>query len=128
MAKFLWLEKAEILAIHYQQLREHGGGYGLRDEGLLESALARPQNAFSYGETDLHTLAMLYCSGICRNHPFVDGNKRTAWIATRLFLLMHGYEVFDDDYTNTIQMLKFAAGDVTDKAMADWLRANTEKI
>lgn len=122
---FHWLEKREILAFHFLQLREHGGGFGVRDEGLLIFALARPKNAFAYGTTDIHTLAMLYCSGISRNHPFVDGNKRTAYVAMFTFLARHGYEFNGDLIDSTTQMLRFAAGDVSDEAMADWLRRNT---
>jgi len=125
MSEFLWLSQQEILAFHLLQLREHGGGFGLRDEGLLDSALARPENAYAYGNSDIHHLAMLYCSGICRNHPFVDGNKRTAYVAMLTFLARHKYEFNGDLIDAAMQMLQFAAGQVTDDQMTDWLRINT---
>ncbi len=126
MAKFQWLAKHEVLSFHLMQLREHGGGFGVRDEGLLDSALARPQNAYAYGNEDVHHLAMLYCSGISRNHAFVDGNKRTAYVCMFTFLARHGYEFSGDLVDSTTQMLRFAAGDVSDDAMAQWLRENTQ--
>lgn len=122
---YSWLEKREILAFHFLQLREHGGGFGVRDEGLLDSALARLQNAYAYGTTDVHALATLYCSGISRNHPFVDGNTRTAYVAMFSFLARHGYEFSGDLIDSTTQMLRFAAGEVSDDAMTVWLRRNT---
>lgn len=128
MRQFFWLEKREILAFHLLQLREHGGGFGVRDEGLLDSALARPQNAYAYGNNDPHDLAMLYCSGISRNHPFVDGNKRAAYVAMFIFLARHGYEFSGDLVDAATQMLSFAAGEVSDEAMAAWLRANTVEV
>lgn len=128
MNEFHWLKKPEILAFHFLQLREHGGGFGIRDEGLLDSALARPQNAYADGTKDIHMLAMLYCSGISRNHPFVDGNKRTAYVAMFTFLARHGYEFSGDLVDSATQMLRFAAGDVSDAAMAQWLRENTAAL
>src|SRR4051812_28810146 len=89
----MWLAKADALAIHDRQLAEHGGGSGVRDDGMLESALARPVNRWSYGDEDPASLAAAYAFGIARNHPFVDGNKRTAWVLARSFLMLNGYEL-----------------------------------
>ena len=92
MAEIVWLLEETLTAIHHRQIAEHGGGEGLRDEGLLASALARPQNLLAYAESppDLASLAAAYAYGIARNHPFVDGNKRTALVATRTFLILNG--------------------------------------
>src|SRR3954451_8614021 len=89
----MWLAKADALAIHDRQLAEHGGGAGVRDDGMMESALARPVNRWSYGEDDRCALAAAYAFGIARNHPFVDGNKRTAWVLARLFLALNNVEL-----------------------------------
>jgi len=93
----IWLDKRLVLAIHDEQLREHGGAAGIRDEGLLESVLARPLNAASYGEPGLAELAALYALGIARNHPFVDGNKRTAYVALEVFLDLNGFDLTASD-------------------------------
>jgi len=124
MTKIVWLLEETIIAIHYRQIAEHGGGEGLRDEGLLSSALARPQNLLAYGEPppDLAALAAAYAHGIARDHPFVDGNKRTALIAARTFLLLNGVnlEAGQDEKFLTFQSL--AAGSLTEDELADWIR------
>ncbi|MEZ5832753.1 MAG: type II toxin-antitoxin system death-on-curing family toxin [Dongiaceae bacterium] len=120
-----WLSKALILAIHDEQLAEHGGGVGVRDDGLLESALARPRNRFAYDETmDLTTLAAAYAFGIARNHPFIDGNKRTAFVAAELFLDLNGMTLTANDESCVLTMLRLAAGEIEEAVFADWLRAN----
>lgn len=120
-----WIEHATVLAIHEEQLVLHGGASGLRDSGLLESALARPQQLASYSEHDVYELAAAYASGIARNHPFVDGNKRTAWVVARLFLLLHGLDRSADDEQSYLTMLSLAAGELSQLEFAQWLRENT---
>ena len=124
MTNIVWLLEETIIAIHHRQIAEHGGGEGLRDEGLLSSALARPQNLFAYGQPapDLAALAAAYAYGIARDHPFVDGNKRTALIAARTFLLLNGVnlEAAQDEKFLTFQSL--AAGSLTEDDLADWIR------
>jgi len=112
------------LAVHDRQLAEHGGGAGIRDEALLESALARPVNRWAYGEEeeDLAALAAAYAFGIARNHPFVDGNKRTAWVFGRLFLALNGVSLRFAAEDAIRIMLALAAGDVSEEALADWFR------
>jgi death on curing protein len=124
MSKIFWLLEETIIAIHHRQIAEHGGGEGLRDEGLLSSALARPQNLFVYGQPppDLAALAAAYAYGIARDHPFVDGNKRTSLIAARTFLLLNGanLEASQDEKFLTFQQL--AGGSLTEEELADWIR------
>ena len=120
-----WLSKALILAIHDEQLAEHGGRTGVRDDGLLESALARPQNRFAYdAATDLATLAVAYAFGLARNHPFIDGNKRTAFVAMELFLDLNGMTLAASDEDCVLTMLRLAVGEIEEDAFAAWLRAN----
>lgn len=121
-AEPVWLGSSIAHAIHDRQLAEHGGGVGLRDQAALESALTRPVNQWSYGEDDLVHLAAAYAFGIARNHPFVDGNKRTAWIMARLFLVANGVEIAFDkvDATNTV--IALAAGELSEEELADWFR------
>ena len=119
---WIWIESAIVQAIHDRQLAEHGGAEGIRDRGALESALARPQNLAAYGEPDAAALAAAYAFGIARNHPFVDGNKRSAWVIARLFLAANNRKLtFDrDDATKTVQIL--AAGELSEEKLAEWFR------
>jgi death-on-curing protein len=119
-----WVLRAVVDAMHDQQLAEHGGAAGLRDEGLLDSALARAQHLHAYGETDLCTLAAAYAGGICRNHPFIDGNKRTAFLTAYVFLRINGQTLVATEAETVKMMMAMAAGYVTDQAFADWLRRN----
>jgi death-on-curing protein len=120
-----WLTKAVILAIHDEQLAEHGGGTGVRDDGLLDSALARPQNRVAYdAAADLATLAAACAFGLARNHPFIDGNKRTAFVAAEVFLDLNGMTLTASDEDCVLTMLRLAAGEIDEDAFADWLRAN----
>ena len=118
----VWLDVEVALAIHDRQLAEHGGGVGVRDAGLLHSALARPFNQWNYGEDDLCALAAAYGFGVARNHPFVDGNKRTAWVLARLFLALNNVALAftPDDAINTV--LALAAGDLSEEELTDWFR------
>jgi death-on-curing protein len=117
-----WLDGAVALALHDRQLAEHGGGGGIRDEGLLESALARPLNLWASGEPDLASLAAAYAFGVARNHPFVDGNKRTAWVLARLFLALNGVALAYTPEDAIQAMLSIAAGELSEDQMADWFR------
>ena len=120
-----WIGVAVALAIHEEQIAEHGGGEGVRDAGLLESALARPRNAWGYGVTDLCALAATLGHGIARNHPFVDGNKRTAFVAVETFLILNGVELTAGDADCVVAMLDLAAGEMTEAEFAAWLRDHT---
>jgi death-on-curing protein len=121
----VWLEKALVLAIHDRQLAEHGGSGGVRDEGLLESALARPQQLYAYGDPapDLADLAAALAYGLARNHPFLDGNKRTAHVAYRTFLALNGAELVATDEEKYLTMLALAEGKLHESDFAAWLRA-----
>jgi death-on-curing protein len=118
-----WITPAITLALHDRQLAEHGGQSGLRDEGLMLSALARPQQLFSYGDPppDLCALAAAYVYGIAKNHPFLDGNKRTAFVVYRLFLKWNGLEMTADKAIRYTTMLALAA----EEDFAEWLREHT---
>ncbi|WP_145198986.1 type II toxin-antitoxin system death-on-curing family toxin [Sphingobium sp. B2] len=118
----VWIEKSVALAIHDRQLAEHGGGTGVRDDGLLESGLARPLNQWAYGDDDPCQLAAAYAFGIVRNHPFVDGNKRTGWVLARLFLALNQVALTFDPTDATRTMIAFAAGNLTETDLADWFR------
>lgn len=122
MTGWIWIDPTVVLAIHEEQLAEHGGSPGVRDVGLLESALARPMNLAAYGEPDVAELAASYGFGIARNHPFVDGNKRTAFVSVELFLRLNGYRLSADDSACVLTMLAVAAGEMGGASFADWLR------
>jgi death-on-curing protein len=119
-----WLDAPIALAIHDRQLAEHGGGTGVRDAGMLESALARPINSWAYGEDDPAALAAAYAFGVARNHPFVDGNKRTAWVLARLFLTLNGHALRFAPADAIAAMLALAAGELSEEEMADWFRGH----
>jgi len=123
-----WVAKSVVLAVHEQQIAEHGGTQGVRDIGLLESALARPQNLAVYGEPDLAAMAAAYAFGIARNHPFLDGNKRTSYVVTRVFLALNGLNLTADETTRLQVWLSLGAGDLTEEDLAEWLRSNTAEI
>lgn len=124
MSGWVWIEARIVLAAHDEQLAEHGGAEGVRDAGLLESALARPQNLAAYGEPDVAALAAAYAFGIAKNHPFVDGNKRSALVVLELFLELNGYTLVTDDVQCVITILNLAAGDLTEAELANWVREN----
>jgi death-on-curing protein len=122
-----WVGLRAALVIHDLQIVEHGGAEGLRDMALLESALARPQQLLAYGTPDIAALAACYAGGISRNHPFVDGNKRTAWLLAVTFLDLNGYDV-DAEMADALQaMLALAAGTLAEGAFAGWLRGRLHK-
>ncbi|HLX30337.1 MAG TPA: type II toxin-antitoxin system death-on-curing family toxin [Casimicrobiaceae bacterium] len=125
MTRFTWLASEVIISIHEAQLAEHGGTAGTRDVGLLKSALARPRNLHAYKDPDFADLAAAYGFGIARNHPFVDGNKRTAYVAVELFLDLNGDELLTDDSASVLTMLALAAGDIDEATFAGWIRAHS---
>lgn len=118
----VWLSRDLVLAIHDEQLARHGGAAGLRDAGLLESALARPLNLAAYGEPDIAELGATYALAIARNHPFIDGNKRAAFMALVLFLALNGVQFDPPEVEATMTMLSMAAGDLDDPAFIAWVR------
>ncbi len=124
--RWVWLDKRLILAVHDEQLAEHGGLSGVRDNGLLESALARPEHLAAYGEPDIAELAASYGYGIARNHPFIDGNERTAFVAILLFLAFNDYSLHASDSDKVIVMLKVAVGEILEAEFAAWLRINSK--
>ncbi len=113
-----------MLAIHEDQLAQYGGAPGVRDHGLLESALARPLNLAAYGEPDVAALATAYAYGIVRNHPFVDGNKRTGFALLEVFLIRNGWHLDADDIACIQAMLGLAAGSLDEERFAEWVRAH----
>lgn len=121
----VWVGRTLALAIHDEQLAQHGGAIGIRDEGLLEGALARPLNHASYGDPDLPELAAMYAIGIARNHPFVDGNKRTAFACMVTFIWLNGADFGPSEVDATITMLRLASGELTDEEFTTWVRDNT---
>ena len=120
-----WISKQALLLLHAESLAEHGGGQGLRDEGLLDSALTRPQNLAAYGNPDHAALAASYGLGLAKNHAFVDGNKRAALLATGLFLYLNGWRLTASQADTTLAMLSLAAGDLSEDDYAAWLRRNS---
>ena len=120
--EWVWLNPDVVNAIHEEQLAEHGGAEGVRDAGLLESALAKPRHRANYGEPDAAELAAAYGWGISRNHPFLDGNKRTAFVAVELFLDLNGWQLVASDADCVMAMLQVAAGEIAEEAFADWVR------
>lgn len=122
----VWISAELALAIHQRQLAEHGGPEGVRDLGMLESALARPRQLQSYGDSpDLPALAAAYAVGIARNHPFVDGNKRTAYVVCRAFLVLNGWDMVGDLSLRYPVFLGVAGGTVTEAELAKWLREHS---
>ena len=118
----LFHDRAFIDSVHAEQLKLHGGAPGLRDEGMLESALARPQQKYHYGVTDIFELAAAYLFGIAKNHPFVDGNKRTAFVAADLFLYFNGYSLEAEPFDVIAFVLAVAAGEIDEDGAARFFR------
>jgi death on curing protein len=120
----VWLNRVIVEAIHADQVREHGGRVGLRDEGLLESALARPRHVWSYApDAGLPRLAAEYGFGLARNHAFLDGNKRTAFVAMNVFLILNGYEIEAAEAEAVDVMLRLAAGSLVLDGLVQWIEA-----
>ena len=128
MKRWVWLDREVLLAIHEAQLSEHGGGAGIRDEGLFDSAVAKPLHLADYGKPDAAALAAAYGWGICRSHAFIDGNKRTGFVAAELFLRLNGLMLNATDADAVLVMLGVAAGDVSEDQFADWLRKCSSRV
>jgi death-on-curing protein len=122
-----WVDKQVLMMLHDESLAEHGGLSGLRDEGLLDSALARPQNLAAYGKPNVADLAASYTVGLAKNHPFVDGNKRAAFLAMGMFLYGNGYRLTAPQADATVTMLAVAAGEIDEEELAAWVRTNSTK-
>jgi len=123
----IWIPRDLVLAMHLRQLAEHGGGTGIRDSGMLESALSRAENKLAYETPDIFDLAAAYAYGIARNHPFVDGNKRTALVASFTFLYINGYAVTTSQDENVNTFLALASGDIPEDQLAAWFRQNNRE-
>ncbi len=122
MTDWIWVATDVAMAAHAEQLAAHGGGEGVRDARLLDSAMARAPNLAAYGEPDAADLAATYAYGIARNHPFVDGNKRTAAVVSETFLVLNGYALDATDAEVVVAFLALAGGDLTEEELADWFR------
>ena len=120
--KWVWIATEVALAAHAEQLTEHGGGDGIRDAGILDSAMARPRNLADYGEPDVADLAAAYAYGVARNHPFVDGNKRTAAVISETFLMLNGQALQATDAQLVVAFVALAAGELSEVELADWFR------
>jgi len=119
-----WIDRQALLLLHEESLAEHGGAAGMRDGGLLESALARPLNLVAYGQPDFADLAAAYGVGLAKNHPFVDGNKRSAFLALGLFMMLNGYRLQATQVDATLTMLAVAAGELDEAGFAAWIRGH----
>jgi death-on-curing protein len=128
VSNWIWVDTSVALAIHDEQLAEHGGAAGVRDAGAFESAMARPVHLASYGEPDVAALAAAYAFGLARNHAFVDGNKRTAYVVAEIFLAVNGYKLLSSDADSILTFVALAAGDLSETALADWFRANAVRV
>ena len=124
MSEPIWLETRDIIDMHAEQLARFGGPEGIRDQGMLESAIARPLNRWHYGETDVAVLAAAYAFGLAKNHPFIDGNKRIAFHAMMTFLRINGARFAPDSAHATVIILDLAAGEVSEESLARWIRDN----
>ena len=127
MKRRVWLDARDVIAYHAEAIAAHGGRPGIRDEGLLESALARPRNLAAYGETSAFVLAAAYAFGLAKNHPFSDGNKRVALIASVTFLELNGWQFVAREEDAAVAFLDLAAGKTTEGAFVRWLESNTRK-
>jgi death on curing protein len=120
-----WVDRSVLQLLHDESLAEHGGLSGLRDEGLLDSALSRPVNLAAYGEPDVFDLAASYAVGLAKNHAFVDGNKRVAFLSMGLFLFLNGYQLSASQAEATVTMLSVAAGEIDESTLAKWIRQHS---
>lgn len=127
MKRWTWLDATDVTAYHAEQIAEHGGSAGLREHGMLESALARPRTLVAYGEPDAFDLAAAYAFGIARNHPFVDGNMRVALVASITFLELNGWRFLASEVDAAVAFLDLAAGRITEYELSRWLEANSRR-
>lgn len=128
MSEPRWLLRSLVDAMHDMQLAEHGGAPGIRDQNMLASALDRPVNAFHYGVTDLHELAAAYAFGIAKNHPYVDGNKRTAFLCAAVFLSVNGIRLDAEEAAATQAVLDLASGGIDQAGFAQWLKDSSKPM
>lgn len=119
-----WIDRRALVLLHGESLAEHGGGEGLRDEALLESALARPQHLAAYGQPDVAALAASYGMGLAKNHHFIDGNKRAAFLSVGLFLYLNGYRLVAPQAEATLVVLSVASGELPEHDFAEWIRGH----
>ena len=124
----IWIEEAVVIAIHRRQLAEHGGSDGIRDKGLLESALFRPQNKYNYGNPTIFDLAAAYSYGIAQNHPFIDGNKRTSYVVMRTFLKLNGYDIRASAIEKYQMWMRLANNQIDEVKLAKWITNKSVKI
>jgi death-on-curing protein len=124
----VWIKESVVLALHEEHLAEHGGAVGIRDRGLLESALFRPRHLAVYNEPDTAALAAAYGYGLARNHPFIDGNKRMAFTVMELFLSLNGQELIADDPSCVMTVLRLAEGRLSETELGDWIKVNTKPM
>ena len=127
MKEPVWVLREVVLMAHEQSLAEFGGAAGIRDEGLLDSALGKPQNLLAYGKPSLFDLAASYGFGLVKNHPFIDGNKRTGFVVAVIFLQFNGWRLEAGEVDATLRTLALAAGEMTEAAYAAWLKANSKR-
>lgn len=128
MTEPTWVIPTAIRQVHRQQLEQFGGLAGIRDEGMLESALAKPLNQWHYGTPSIFDLAASYAFGIAMNHPFVDGNKRTAFVTSALFLQLNGYQLTADEVNAAETFLALAAGELSEAELSDWFSKHSKPI
>jgi death on curing protein len=124
----VWVLRETVLTLHEQSLAEFGGAAGIRDEGLLDSALGKPENLFHYGKPTIFDLAASYGFGLVKNHPFIDGNKRVGFIVAVLFLELNGYHFRATEAEAAVRTLALAAGEMSEKEFAAWLKANSRRV
>jgi death-on-curing protein len=122
-----WLTREIVIVLHGELIVEHGGASGLRDEGVLESALARPQQKHHYESGDIAALAAMYAFGLCSNHPFVDGNKRVALASLDVFLRINGWALMATEVDAVTTITELASGQLSEKDLAEWVRKNAAK-
>jgi death-on-curing protein len=127
VSDWIWIAPEVAIAAHGEQLAEHGGAAGIRDHAMLESAMARPLNLVAYGAAGAPELAASYAFRIARNHPFVDGNKRTAAVVSEIFLMLNGYRLACSDVELVVTFLQLAAGELSIEALVDWFRAHVQR-
>ena len=126
MSDWKWINRQVLLLLHDESLAEHGGAAGIRDEGLLDSALARPRNLALYEEPDVAGLAASYAVGLAKNHAFVDGNKRAAFLSVGLFLGLNGYRLHASQVAATLAVLAVAAGEMDEPGFSAWVRQHLQ--
>ena len=127
MKEPVWVLREVVLTLHEQSLAQFGGSAGVRDEGLMASALGKPPHLFACGKPTRFDLAASYAFGLVKNHPFIDGNKRTGFIVAVLFLELNGCQFFAGEVDATVRTLALAAGDMTEAAYAQWLKTNSKR-